>query len=845
MDVAHRCTVHVVMITHPHFTQSFSITSRYERTTDTSVDYGHSLNRMDIGRVLLRDAHYVWRERAALLEKDAVVLQVPPSAWQAAAAAVGGRAKKPKQKLKQKPKQKLTRQRSKPKVPPPTETLPLDGSLSCEGIVVSSAHMHSVRLQDLRSGREFLVDTTTKGKKQMWIELFASARSRANVSSSWRGDLALVDDGDALGSARSLTLLDMQQAVEMLVAATESDAAAAVVRGYDVEDILLGEGSAADFTEKEASVLARRLVEEDVLLPFCCACSFVYRVDRVYQVNCKHRLVREARMLNVDRERDSDDESRQDGIGRCRGHLLWLRDCAFQGLLAEFDRKEDEEESVSGTDGVQALLRFGAYSVPTALALANEMLHHELIVECFSGGDENAFQMTTTARYKKVCNETANDGVCGDDYDEKRRAIVSSERIARLKEERHRLDAQVLKLKEKYSRLINLFCFCCVLVLLDVLVTTVLLPDPLKFSLATGLLFWLTLGGGTATLSINIHPRNHADELIGFSQGAENVLKSSVLPPTHLASGDTLEETDWLVSTSSMSAYTNRRGSAAVAVMRRESMDRAVIVLTRAEEAEVHSFRLAIAHAASVPVEVTHVFSDEYLFSVLRVKNRAFAYAVTKMANIIEWRRIYEVNTVTWDDVKSHLVSGSMYWYGYDFQNRPILWVRAKLKNWDTMSSQRDVEVRAHVYLLELGCRRFMPPGVTTYTIVTDSSGLGMKQVDLRLMRGLLDVCVANFPDRIGLVHAGPLTRFLKFITSWLWPFLPVRLRSKVSLMHDCAAELAKHMDTDFIPLHMGGTAMHNLRTPPTNPAEVSDIMEITYMIDQQKRFMEELKLKV
>jgi len=278
--------------------------------------------------------------------------------------------------------------------------------------------------------------------------------------------------------------------------------------------------------------------------------------------------------------------------------------------------------------------------------------------------------------------------------------------------------------------------------------------------------------------------------------------------------------------------------------MRQESLDRAVISLTRAEEAEVHSFRLAIAQAAAVPVEATHVFADEYLFSVLRVKNRAFAYAVTKMARIIEWRQLYEVDAIAWDDVKAQLTSGSMYWYGYDFQNRPILWVRAKLKDWGSMSARRDLEVRAHVYLLELGCRRFMPPGVTTYTIVTDSAGLGMQQVDLRLMRGLLDVCVANFPDRIGLVHAGPLTRFLKYITSWLWPFLPVRLRSKVSLMHDCAAELAKHMDSELIPLHMGGTAMHNLRTPTTNPSEADDIMEITYMLDQQKRFMEELKIQ-
>ncbi|KAG7393950.1 hypothetical protein PHYPSEUDO_000127 [Phytophthora pseudosyringae] len=801
---------------------------------------------MDIGRVLLRDAHYVWRERVAVLEKDAVMLQAPPSAWKAAATALARSSKKTKSKPKQKPK--LTKQRSKPKAPPPAELLPLDGSLSCEGIVVSSAHMHSVRLQDLRSGREFLVDATTKGKKHMWIDLFASARSRANISGSWRGELSLEGaegNAGAVGAVRSLTVLDMQQAVEMLVAATESDTEATVVGGCDVEDILLGDGSAADFTESEAAVLARKLVDEDVLLPLCCSCSFVYRADRVYRVNTDHYLVKEAQMMSIEGDK-AEEEGQQKESGRCRGHLLWMQDSAFQEMLAQFDRQGDgEEEGISGTDGVQTLLRFGAYSVPTALALANELLRHELIVECSTGDEEGSgFQMNPAARYKKVCAESTNDGAVGDDGDDKRHAVVSSERAARSLENRRRLEAQIQKLKDKYMRLFNLFCCCCVLVLLDALVTTVLLPGPLKLSMVTGLLLWLTLSGGTATFSINFQPRNYQEELNRASQGLDQ--KGFDRFQTHLSSPSMSEsEADsQFATTSSASSSTNRRGSAALELMRQESMDRAVITLTRAEEAEVHSFRLAIAQAAAVPVEATHVFSGEYLFSVLRVKNRAFAYAVTKMARIVEWRRVYEVDAITWDDVKSQLVSGNMYWYGYDFQNRPILWVRAMLKDWTTMSSRRDVEVKAHVYLLELGCRRFMPPGVTTYTIVTDSSGLGMAQVDLRLMRGLLDVCVANFPDRIGLVHAGPLTRFLKYITSWLWPFLPIRLRGKVSLMHDCVAELAKHMDTEIIPLHMGGTSVHNLHSPTTYPTEADDTMQITYMIDQQKRFMEELKIQ-
>ncbi|KAG7399332.1 hypothetical protein PHYBOEH_009134 [Phytophthora boehmeriae] len=552
---------------------------------------------MDIGRVLLRDAQYVWRERSAVLEKDAVVLQPRQSAWQAAVAAVG----QPKRKQKQKPrlKTKASKLRAKPKTVLPAEVLPLDGSLSCEAVVVSSAHMHSVKLQDLRSGREFLVDVTTKGKRQMWVDLFSSARGRVNITGSWRRKMQSIsaEDGGRIETAaagiRALTLLDLQQAVEMLIAeTTESDMV--VLCGCDVESILLGDGSAADFTEIQAVEIAQRLVEENVLIPFCCSCSFVYGPDRVYRVNMDH--------------------------------------------VASSIEDDDHNE----------------------------------------------------------------------------------------------------------------------------------------------------IGGAMTT-------------------------------------GDS----------------TFRRDSA----MNLMNQDRATIVLTRAEEAEVHSFRQAIAQAANVPVEETIAFSDEYLFSVLRVKNRSFSYAVTKMAHIVEWRRNYDVEAIKWDDVKSQLVSGNMYWYGYDFQNRPILWVRAKLKDWSTMSNRRDVEVRAHVYLLELGCRQFMPPGCTTYTIVTDSAGLGMAQVDIRLMRGLLDVCVANFPDRIGLVHAGPLTRFLKHVTSWLWPFLPVRLRGKVSLMHDCAAELSKYMKSELIPLHMGGAATHNLCADSKSPTAANDALDITYMIDQQKRIMEELKI--
>ncbi|CAH0475795.1 unnamed protein product [Peronospora belbahrii] len=796
---------------------------------------------MNIGRVLLRDGHNVWHEKVATVKNNALILHSPSSSWDAAASVAIRLSKKIKSKLQHKFKPKLTKECSQLKALELVELLPLDGSLQCEDIVVSSAHRHAVRLQDVRSGREFLVDVTTKGKKQMWIDLFTSAQNRDTINTSYHRDVPQVDSDDighVVRCVRMLTLGDRQQGVNMLVTATKSNTAMTVLRGYDVEDILLGDGSAENFTADEASIIAKKLVEDDVLLPFCCSCSLVYRADRVYCVNTNHHLVKHDLHVSVNDKQKLVDEGLSDGSGYSRGQLLSLHDSAFQDVLALFDRLlcKDLEKGISGTDCINALLQFGAYNAPTAIELANDLLCHEFIVDCFSSNESKSkalFQISSTARYKKVCREITNDVVdhCGIKKHRLSRVIVSSER-----EDRCELEVKAHNLKEDNSRLFNLCGFCCVL-LLVALVTTVLLPLSLNVSLVAGLLLWLSLSGISAPLSFNFEPRSHAED-VKVSQWSNERRQKRMDPTRQSALMDSQSE-----STLPTTMITKRKDSAGAKLMREKAMNPTAIVLTQAQKAEVHSFRLAIEQAASVPAEATAVFSDEYLFSVLCVKNRAFAYAVAKMARVLQWRHMYNVDSIEWTDVKSQLVSGSMYWYGYDFRNRPILWVRAKLKDWTTMSSRREVEIRAHVYLLELGCRHFMPPGVTTFTIVTDSTDLGMAQMDLRLMKGLLNVCVANFPDRIGLLHAGPLTRVLKYITSWMWPLLPVRLRAKVSLMRDCVAELTKHMDSKVIPLHFGGTVMHNLCAPCTSPTKADDKMDINYMCDQQKRFMEELKI--
>jgi len=125
------------------------------------------------------------------------------------------------------------------------------------------------------------------------------------------------------------------------------------------------------------------------------------------------------------------------------------------------------------------------------------------------------------------------------------------------------------------------------------------------------------------------------------------------------------------------------------------------------------------------------------------------------------------------------------YWRGYDGDGRPILWVRPQLKNWKKIDVT--AETKLHVMMIEegeqellvlvwpvlsLACMhpahyrpigtyipvviRLMPPGVTTFTIIADASGMGLGQMNIGMMKALLQVITTGYPDRMGRLFAGP-----------------------------------------------------------------------------------------
>jgi len=204
--------------------------------------------------------------------------------------------------------------------------------------------------------------------------------------------------------------------------------------------------------------------------------------------------------------------------------------------------------------------------------------------------------------------------------------------------------------------------------------------------------------------------------------------------------------------------------------------------------------------------ESSDFFTDSYIQSVIQVPNRTFHQAHQKLISSLKWRREFEVERLSPSFVQKQLDTHSMYWYGYDSANRPILWVRPKLKGPNLYVEK---EIQLHVLLVEEGIRTLMPPNVDTFTLIAETNGLGFSDFDLSLMRSLINILTNVYPDRLECLYVGPAHFVLCFIYKILTAIMPRRLVEKIHLMSKPSRELLERIKFEEIPDFFQGPSNH------------------------------------
>ena len=171
------------------------------------------------------------------------------------------------------------------------------------------------------------------------------------------------------------------------------------------------------------------------------------------------------------------------------------------------------------------------------------------------------------------------------------------------------------------------------------------------------------------------------------------------------------------------------------------------------------------------PAEL-ELISKEYICSVMskpnsknRTLRRSFDYSHKKLRAVVLGRRkvLASGNDSLLDGPLG--ACGSIYWHGYTSTGHPILWVRSKLKDWDRLTIED--EVYLHLRILDEGLK-LLPEGIHTFVIISDASGLGIKQTNPTLMRQLLNLLLKVYPDRLEALHAGPVNPVLRYVDQTL-----------------------------------------------------------------------------
>ncbi|KDO27807.1 hypothetical protein SPRG_07406 [Saprolegnia parasitica CBS 223.65] len=734
------------------------------------------------------------------------------------------------------------------------ESVDLIGA-TCEVVVVSSEHLHCFRVLEVdaetKSTKEWILDARSSQEKQNWISSIQTTILSLKKTTRVVADAVVAHANDDDIDANSGIDRKRIDAARRLVHDLQAQRGSLFLRGKDVLDILQKHVGCNSRTE--ALVLGNTLLNEGflkhmvsqyTLLDDDCLFETVSRT----QYNL-HRQFHYQRQDGSDAAGSDDEDETQVGQqNQTNGYYCPELHNLFVSMLIEIeifyvveDPRPDESLSMSavdldldfssfdaskeltlqecfyGDDAVTCLMSVGLLNEQAALVLGNQLLARGY----FSPMDSETISFEN-ARTRYVLSPDVTRSI----------APTAEETIMDLQyqEEKFRADLKAA-MDVRHQGMLWLCGSMAALLLFDSLQ---------EMSLAYKVVFVALSWLGKFFLH---DPHAHVPTMlptIGQYTKLPRAKRGSYVPP---------------VETMAPSSEADARKRSASAAALRHRFPSTGDKSTTSETRQQHQHALATTSSTMLLASLSHddrdrlatfksmldfddasafLFTDEYLFSVMNVKNRTMNYAAEKLQRCIAWRQDYGAPSITLPDVQMQFAGCSMYWYGYDYMNRPIFWARPKRKDWSKMDAA--VEIRAHVFMIELGVKHMMPPGCTTFTFVTDCANVGYREVDIRLMKGLMEVCSGNYPDRIGSICIGPLTTLVKTLTRMLAPLLPARLREKAKFMKSPGKELEEFMPPQYIPTFMGGKATHML-----NPHGHQDVFDFDYMLSSQKERMQAL----
>ncbi|KAF9556983.1 hypothetical protein EC968_007863 [Mortierella alpina] len=220
---------------------------------------------------------------------------------------------------------------------------------------------------------------------------------------------------------------------------------------------------------------------------------------------------------------------------------------------------------------------------------------------------------------------------------------------------------------------------------------------------------------------------------------------------------------------------------------------------------------------------------DALVLRFVRARKWNVVNAFNMMIKAFKWRLDEDIAAVKYSTDKQlnemypkffeQLDSGKFYIHGTDFENRVVAYLNVRLHR---PKDQPDETLqKLTVYVMECA-RVLLEHPVETVCLVFDLTGFSLSNVDFTMLRYLITVFEAYYPESLGriIIHGAPFVFWgvWKVIEPWLDPVVAAKVRFTRS-----DNDLLEHIPAKHLPdRYKGGLDKYSYSYPRAHPGENS-----------------------
>ncbi|KAH9494222.1 Motile sperm domain-containing protein 2 [Dermatophagoides farinae] len=203
--------------------------------------------------------------------------------------------------------------------------------------------------------------------------------------------------------------------------------------------------------------------------------------------------------------------------------------------------------------------------------------------------------------------------------------------------------------------------------------------------------------------------------------------------------------------------------------------------------------------------------SEWFVKRYLLQSRRNVEDAYELLISALRWRK--EINFPNLDAKyfpREFFEIGGLFSYEPDRQGNPVIYLRIRMHK-----KIKDLEHFVKLFLFYTINRVDLESGENGCTIVFDCSGAGYSNMDLDLLKSLIDVAFKYFPYCIRLVIVYELSWMLNAFRKIAMTFVPSLLTSIIRFSNK--NDINQYITSENLPDFMGGTCVRDYRAVPVN----------------------------